>query len=146
MNLETETNTPPFEMSLGVCIRDTDDKVQFQNDVCKSVCGIHPQEVCLRCSDIPHYKEVHKDLKTMVTLFRVPQNTKLKRALLSSNLLTPREKEIVKLLLLGYPNTRIIHKLFIAKSTLKTHLNRIYKKMSAVKGLRSTSSKLFTLT
>lgn len=42
--------------------------------------------------------------------------------------LSKRETEIAKLIIEGYTNTQILGKLVISKSTLKTHLNTIYKK------------------
>lgn len=45
------------------------------------------------------------------------------------NPLTKREKEIVNYLFLGLPNKRISHKLHISETTVKTHLNNIFKKM-----------------
>jgi len=45
------------------------------------------------------------------------------------NPLTKREKEIVNNLFLGLPNKRISHKLHISETTVKTHLNNIFKKM-----------------
>ena len=43
--------------------------------------------------------------------------------------LTKREKEIINYLFLGLPNKRISHKLHISETTVKTHLNNIFKKM-----------------
>jgi DNA-binding NarL/FixJ family response regulator len=45
------------------------------------------------------------------------------------NPLTKREKEIIDYLFLGLPNKRISHKLHISETTVKTHLNNIFKKM-----------------
>lgn len=45
------------------------------------------------------------------------------------NPLTKREKEIINYLFLGLPNKRISHKLHISETTVKTHLNNIFKKM-----------------
>lgn len=46
--------------------------------------------------------------------------------------LTKREAEIASLKLLGFTNTEISVRLFISKSTLKTHLNNIYKKIGQI--------------
>lgn len=45
------------------------------------------------------------------------------------NLLTPSEKEILKQIYEGYTQTEIEKRLFIAKRTIKNHINRILKKM-----------------
>lgn len=42
--------------------------------------------------------------------------------------LSPRELEIYNLLIQGYSRKNIIHKLFIAKSTLDWHIVHIYEK------------------
>lgn len=44
--------------------------------------------------------------------------------------LTPREKEIVELIGKGFRNKEIAHKLSISEPTVKTHLNRIFKKLN----------------
>lgn len=43
------------------------------------------------------------------------------------DLLTPRQREIFKLIAEGKSNKEIIDELFIELSTLKTHINKIYK-------------------
>lgn len=42
--------------------------------------------------------------------------------------LTPREGEVLELILAGHSNQEIEKRLYIAKSTLKTHINRIFSK------------------
>lgn len=44
-------------------------------------------------------------------------------------LLTPKEKEVLHLILKGLNNSEIESKLFISKSTLKTHINRLFSKV-----------------
>lgn len=51
-----------------------------------------------------------------------------KLAMLESPL-TKREKEIINYLFLGLPNKRISHTMHISETTVKTHLNNIFKKM-----------------
>jgi len=48
----------------------------------------------------------------------------------AEGLLTIREIEVAKLLLQGYTNEAIAHKLSISKNTVKTHTRNIYSKMS----------------
>jgi DNA-binding NarL/FixJ family response regulator len=43
--------------------------------------------------------------------------------------LTKREKEILKAMTVGLSNQEIADKLFISESTVKTHINRIFKKL-----------------
>ena len=43
--------------------------------------------------------------------------------------LSEREQEVFKELIAGKTNNEIMESLFIEKSTLKTHINRIYKKL-----------------
>lgn len=43
--------------------------------------------------------------------------------------LTKKEKEVADLIFAGYKNTEILEILSISKSTLKTHINRIYQKI-----------------
>lgn len=44
--------------------------------------------------------------------------------------LSPREKEVLPLVILGYTSTNIGARLFISPQTVKTHVHRIYAKMS----------------
>jgi LuxR family maltose regulon positive regulatory protein len=44
--------------------------------------------------------------------------------------LSEREGEILRLIALGLSNQEIMHRLVIAKSTLKTHINHIYSKLA----------------
>lgn len=44
--------------------------------------------------------------------------------------LTEREDDVMKYVAKGYDNKQICDKLFIANSTLRTHLKSVYKKFS----------------
>ena len=44
--------------------------------------------------------------------------------------LTERENDVMKYVAKGYDNKQICDKLFIAESTLRTHLKSVYKKLS----------------
>jgi DNA-binding NarL/FixJ family response regulator len=57
------------------------------------------------------------------------------------NLLSPREKEIVGLLHQGLPNKAIAEQLSISSHTVKTHIQRIYKKY----GVNNKATLLYTL-
>ncbi len=43
--------------------------------------------------------------------------------------LTPREREVAELMLKGHSNRQICQRLFISEPTLKSHINRIYRKL-----------------
>lgn len=43
--------------------------------------------------------------------------------------LTPREKEVLKFLIKGYTNKQISEKMYISSNTVRTHRNRIWKKL-----------------
>lgn len=49
------------------------------------------------------------------------------------NVLTPKENEILALIEKGYSNKDISNELFISVSTVKTHINNIFKKKKVAK-------------
>jgi DNA-binding NarL/FixJ family response regulator len=51
--------------------------------------------------------------------------------------LTPREKEVLHLLTEGKTNKEIAQKLFISEKTVKSHLNRIFKKFNVTRRLEA---------
>ena len=55
--------------------------------------------------------------------------------------LTSRQREIYDLIISGKTNKEIISKLFIEQSTLKSHINQIYKKLN-IKNRSELKSKL----
>uniref|UniRef100_UPI00404B775B response regulator transcription factor n=1 Tax=Flavobacterium sp. TaxID=239 RepID=UPI00404B775B len=55
--------------------------------------------------------------------------------------LTARQKEVYDLIIAGKTNKEIISELFIEQSTLKTHVNQIYKKLY-IKNRNELKSKL----
>jgi two-component system NarL family response regulator len=54
------------------------------------------------------------------------------KSLLPGQKLTPREIEVVALLLKGLTNGEIASQLFISENTLKTHLRNIYPKFGVL--------------
>jgi DNA-binding NarL/FixJ family response regulator len=48
----------------------------------------------------------------------------------AANALSPREEEVVRCVALGLRNAEIAKKLSITEETVKTHLNRIFRKVS----------------
>jgi DNA-binding NarL/FixJ family response regulator len=57
------------------------------------------------------------------------------------NELSERQKEVYDLIISGKSNKEIMTKLFIEQSTLKSHINQIYKKLN-IKSRRELKSKL----
>ena len=55
--------------------------------------------------------------------------------------LAGRQKEVYDLIISGKTNKEIINELFIEQSTLKSHINQIYKKLN-IKSRRELKSKL----
>ncbi|OZV70545.1 helix-turn-helix domain-containing protein [Winogradskyella aurantia] len=55
--------------------------------------------------------------------------------------LTERQREVYYLIISGKTNKEIITELFIEQSTLKTHINQIYKKLN-IKSRRELKSKI----
>lgn len=54
--------------------------------------------------------------------------------------LTERQREVYNLIILGKSNKEIMIELFIEQSTLKTHINQIYRKLN-IKSRRELKSK-----
>lgn len=55
------------------------------------------------------------------------------RDLLDGPLLTPREKQVLSLLVLGFTNVEIATRLYVTETTIKSHLSSVYRKL----GVRS---------
>ena len=55
--------------------------------------------------------------------------------------LTERQRKVYDLILLGKTNKEIMSELFIEQSTLKSHINQIYKKLN-IKSRRELKSTL----
>lgn len=49
--------------------------------------------------------------------------------------LTPREQDVLQLLVKGFTNKEIAHNLFISEKTVKSHLNKIFKKLNVSRRL-----------
>ncbi len=73
------------------------------------------------------------DNTPLVHAYIIPQNTpsEIQNILNMNNYndLTVRQKEIIKYVLHGFTNQEISEKLFISVSTVKTHLNNIFKEL-----------------
>ena len=140
------------ELELGTCIKNFDRKVLFQNDLCLKTCGDIRGEVCnkgcmanyssvsgmtLIKNSVVDQNEVDavviNDGKTLTTLLypnkKSEEDKGNERATLLSFGLSKSEMTIFLKVIEGKQNIQIIKELFISKSTLKTHLNNIYKKL-----------------
>lgn len=143
-----------------ICIKDSEGNVVYQNDKCLTYCGDRSGKNCKdgcmvyyaaqvdgkptgnrpRLLPSCHIHNQYFDLLFLrgrehitTVLYPIGDNvTDSMRGLEGFNL-TPREMEIAQLMLLGLSNRDMMKKLSISKSTLKTHVNRIYKKLGSNK-------------
>ena len=142
------------DFELGTCIKSLDREVLYQNELCLETCGAMVGRVCEK-GCMASYSPILG--MTLVKNSQVEDNIvdaviindgKKLTTLLYSNKKTEEEKEIennrlqsfglskseITIFLKvqdGKKNSQIIKELFISKSTLKTHLNNIYKKLPA---------------
>ncbi len=74
---------------------------------------------------------------------KIKNQSKIKREEIDSllNELTLRQREVYNLIISGKTNKEIIAELFIEQSTLKTHINQIYRKLN-IKSRSELKSKL----
>lgn len=142
---------------MGVCIKDSTGKVLQQNKLCHKICGDCLGDVCeVACMEFYAKDEtrqwknwgsrvynnsfVHEAFYDITLLcseehlvtFLQPLKEKYKIALAyykKSNL-TKRETEVISLIIQGVSNSDIYEELSVSKATLKTHLNKIYKKVN----------------
>src|SRR5690606_13885330 len=132
--------------------------VRHQNDHCIKVCGDQKEKLCgvkdgcmqMRTTSdaCPAFGEgvqlfrnrvvgetyhdvvVIADADNLTTLL-YPLDAKYAKEMefLAKYGLSPRETEIMALVIKGESNTRIAKKLHISTATLKTHLNNVYRKL-----------------
>ncbi|MCM2279549.1 MAG: LuxR C-terminal-related transcriptional regulator [Oligoflexia bacterium] len=139
-----------------VCIKDGDGKVEYQNEKCRENCGdrigVSCKDGCMELYSMKvakkggearpilmpsrkirdkHFDALFLRGKTHLTTILYPIEDQISESVkaLDGFELTPREKEIAELLVRGLSNREIMAQLFISKPTLKTHVNRIYKKL-----------------
>ncbi len=87
---------------------------------------------------------IHTNNKKIATLSnQIKNQSKIKSKEIDSliNGLTARQKEVYDLIISGKTNKEIIAELFIEKSTLKSHINQIYRKLN-IKSRNELKSKL----
>lgn len=145
--------------TFGVCWLDADSKVVFQNEKSKDICGEKDHKICHTCLDhigfharttgILNGKKIKinetlcdivclKDHKKISVVLHPNKAVEKYQAHLENCGLTAREKEIALFVLEGKNNQSILEALCISKSTLKTHLNVLYRKASWLKSFRHT--------
>jgi DNA-binding CsgD family transcriptional regulator len=141
----------------GVCIKAPTGEVVSQNSACRDVCGVRTGTVCSdgcmrhlaktngdrleRGVQVAHAVPlggadydvaITFDGEHLVTLL-VPIGIDVEALIddLARFDVSPRELEVLKLVLQGLSNRQIARRLFIAVSTVKKHLHSIYKKAPA---------------
>lgn len=131
------------------CVCDSNDVVMEQSSSCQKLCGKRTGSVCLDgCQEHLKFKKdeegtvllknrtVHEknfdilryhqnDNRVIILVEREDEDSKIDNL----RVLTVKEKEVAKLIVKGYSNQEILLELNILKSTLKTHINRIYQKL-----------------
>ena len=146
-----------LESNMGVCIKNSSGKVLQQNELSLEICGDCTGDVCeFACMKLFAEDEVSQwqnwgsrvysnsfvhDAYYDITFlcsdnhlftFLQPLKEKYEVALsyYQKSDLTKRETDVILLIIQGVSNIDLCDKLSISKATLKTHLNRIYKKVS----------------
>ncbi len=139
---------------VAVCKKDVAGRVLSQNEECLKICGDRKEQVCEdRC--MLEYKKENKreaigsdyfqsviidrneydilmlnDGERLTTiLFDLTRKKSADKEFFRQFDLTPREFQIVELILSKRSNHEIAEQLFISKKTLKTHINHILKKI-----------------
>ncbi|MBI2605404.1 MAG: response regulator transcription factor [Deltaproteobacteria bacterium] len=145
-----------------ICEKDLSGRVVHQNKACIGVCNHREGEVCkggcmeyfaalmktsvaeksallLPAREIRNaYYDIvffRGDDRLTTVMHRVKGVLSEKLPTLGEFKLTEREYEIAKLMLRGHANQEICKLLFISRPTLKTHVNRIYRKCGSRKNL-----------
>lgn len=151
--------------SLGVCVKNSEGQVEFQNSLCIEKCGIKGGEICDgQC--VEKFHEVCRDQKVtregffhfprlslergfadavlvndgnqlLTLLYPLEDKNSEKMQYYRQKNLTKRELEIASMLLKGLTNSEIALRLFISKPAVKTHINNIYKKVPVAMRPRS---------
>ncbi len=133
------------------CVSDANDVVVEQSLSCHKLCGKQMGKVCVDgCKQHLKFKKdeggtillknrtVHdtnfdilryqmSDQQVIILIDRKDESSKIDNL----RVLTVKEKEVAQLIVKGYSNQEILLELNILKSTLKTHINRIYQKLDS---------------
>lgn len=131
------------------CVCDANNVVVEQSLSCQKLCGKQMGKVCLDgCRQHLKFKKDERGtilLKNRTVhdmnfdILRYQQGNQQVIILIDREIevskidnlrgLTVKEKEVAQLIVKGYSNQEILLELNILKSTLKTHINRIYQKL-----------------
>lgn len=133
------------------CVLDVNDVVVEQSPICQKTCGNNFGKTCHEgCQK--HLKLKKEETGSILLknrtvhdknfdILRYFQSDKQYIVLVPGEVtgpeienlkhLTVKEKEVAKLIVKGYSNQEILVELNILKSTLKTHINRIYHKLDS---------------
>ena len=148
----------PTATNLGFCLKNSENVVVSQNSLCEKICGNQAGQMCSKlCSslleEIPPISQgmhLHKDqviendrVDVMIAKL-AEQNMTLLYPLESQEVylnkqadyfksyrLTKSEISIMLMAMNGMTNAEIAEKLFVSRSTVKTHFNNIYRKLPA---------------
>lgn len=142
--------------SIGVCVKKPSGQVVSQSPACKIVCGNQVGYCCnnecmaeiqqslddegpRKGTHFFHKLKLHNHFcdivvindknKDVILFYPLDQQIKANLEYFRKFGLTDQESNIVGLVLNGFTNSEIAKQLHIARSTLKTHLNNIYKKI-----------------
>ena len=142
--------------NIGVCVKNPSRRILMQNDPCLITCGNRLGTVCsIGCMEryanddiaqwkkrgMRFYKNVRRDGSYfeialictehhIITLLQPLANRHTNAINYYRTMgLSKRELEIISEVIRGYSNRDICEKLSITKATLRTHLNRIYRKL-----------------
>lgn len=144
--------TPENLYNVGLCEKDRDGTVVYQNAKCKELCGLRVGKVCNEGCMVRFHSEgfdlgfnpirnVHQDQPAIegivlndgnsltTILFDSREHVDLLMRKLVAAGLTSAELAIARCVLQRLTNQEIAEKNFISTKTLRTHLNNIYKKL-----------------
>jgi DNA-binding CsgD family transcriptional regulator len=141
-------NTLNSAASFGLCLRDKDFFVLYQNVIAKKICGTKKGK-CLGCR---LSEKRHLSIRQRVKIDRIVchviqlksglQYTSILNPILEIDLalqqeikskLTPGEYRLLDHFFEGLSKKELAQKMFLSLSTIKTHLNNIYKKIPILK-------------
>lgn len=137
---------------IGICIKNRNKEVVYQNKSCKNICGDKQNQIC-KINCMAYYQNFERTKKTQyfsnsqienkpydilfiedddsLTTLLIPVSEQHQKDLryLKKFDLTRSEMDIALLVCQGKSNKEICSHLHISRSTLKTHLNHIYRKI-----------------
>ena len=150
-----------IDLYLGICVRTVAGRVLQQNQICKNLCGDQHGIICrggctkfltavsegerefLESVSMRLVRNIHEDKsvcdavvikfpdRIITVLYPKERQIEDELKLFDGYGLTLAEKAILLMVLDGVPNTKIAKKLHISLSTVKKHLNNLYKKLPA---------------